>query len=220
MSRRMRPAGGQVVAWTLAVAALVLSACSLTPSRSATELHSYLLSPDLSGGSDPSPSDKRTPAVLLVNVPRAQAGFDSQRMVYLLRPHELRYYADNQWADQPARMLARLLAQALERGGVARIVAQMPSAARGDYRLDADDLAIQQEFFSHPSRLRLTLHLQLVELPAQAVLATRAFDIVEAAPSEDAYGGVLAANKAVATLVADVVSWVGACLNGTGPRRC
>jgi len=218
----MRPAHCLVVAWTLVVAALApaLSACSLTPSRNTTELHSYLLSPDLSGASDPAPSDKKTPAVLLVNIPRAQAGFDSQRMAYLLRPHELRYYADNQWADQPARMLARLLTQALDRSGAARIVAQMPSAARGDYRLDADDLAFQQEFFSHPSRLRLTLRLQLVELPAQTVIATRAFDIAEDAPSDDAYGGVLAANKAAATLVADVVSWVGVCLNGTGPRRC
>lgn len=220
----MRSARCQPRAWTLVVAALalapVLSACSLTPSRSTTELHRYLLSPDLSGASDPAPSDKRIPAVLLVNVPRAQAGFDSQRMVYLLRPHELRYYADNQWADQPARMLARLLTQALDRSGATRIVAQMPSAARGDYRLDADDLAIQQEFFSQPSRLRLTLRLQLVELPAQTVIATRPFDIVEAAPSDDAYGGVLAANQAVARLVADVVSWVGVCLNGQGPRRC
>ena len=210
------------MAWILMALALtpVLSACSLTPARSATELHSYLLSPDLSGVSDPPPSEKRRPAVLLVNLPRARAGFDSQRMVYLLRPHELRHYADNQWADQPARMLAGLLTRALDRSGAARIVAQMPGAGRGDYRLDADELAVQQEFFVQPSRLRLTLRLHLVELPAQTVIATRAFDIVEDALSDDAYGGVLAANKAVATLLAQAVSWVGACLTGTGPQRC
>lgn len=215
----MRFARWHPLAWTLVVTALALAACSLTPSRGTTELHRYLLSPDLSGVSDPPPSEKKNPAVLLVNIPRAQAGFDSQRMVYLLRPHELRYYADNQWADQPARMLTPLLTQALARSGDTRIVAQIPSAARGDYRLDAEDLALQQEFFSHPSRLRLTIRLQLVELPAQTVIGTRRFDIVEDAPSDDAYGGVLAANKAVATLVADVVSWVSVCLNGTGPRR-
>lgn len=194
----------------LAVPMAALSACSFTPSRRSAELHTYLLSPDLSSVSDPVAPNKKTLPVLLVTIPRTQAGFDSPRMVYLLRPHEIRYYADNQWADTPGRMLTRLLAEALEKSGAWGTVIQMPSAVRGDYRLDADDLALQQEFFSNPSRLRLTLRLQLVALPGQTVIDARQFDIMEEAPSEDAYGGVLAANRAVGRLMNEVADWAGA----------
>ncbi len=210
------------LAWTLflTLPAAVLCACSFTPARDSAELHTYVLSPDLPSMSDPVGSENRGTAVLLVTVPRARAGFDSLRMAYLLRPHEVRYYANNQWADTPGRMLAPLLGRTLARTGTWRTVVQLPSSVRGDYRLDADDLVLQQEFFSKPSLVRLTLRLQLTELKGQGILGTRSFEVLEEAPSDDPYGGVLAANKAVAKLLADVASWVGACLNEQGGRRC
>lgn len=206
--------------WIMALAVpAALSACSFTPSRSSAELHTYLLSPDLSSVNDPVASNGKPLPVLLVNVPRAQAGFDSQRMAYLLRPYEVRYYADNQWADTPGRMLTRLLTEALEKSGAWRTVAQLPSAVRGDYRLDADDLALQQEFFSKPSRVRLTLRLQLVALSGQTVIDARQFDITEETPSEDAYGGVLAANRAVSKLLEQVADWTAARARDTQRSR-
>jgi cholesterol transport system auxiliary component len=141
-------------------------------------------------------------------------------MAYLLRPHEVRYYASNQWADTPSRMLARLLTQVLDRSGPWRTVVQLPSSVRGNYRLDTEDLAIQQEFFSQPSRLRLTLHIQLVELPTQTVIAARRFEIVEDALSDDAYGGVLAANRAVTKLLDQTAAWLGRCLKDMKPSAC
>jgi cholesterol transport system auxiliary component len=45
--------------------------------------------------------------------------------------------------------------------------------------------------------MHLTLRVQLVDLRSKQVLATQEIDEVEAADSENAYAGVLAANRAL-----------------------
>jgi cholesterol transport system auxiliary component len=157
-------------------------------------------------------------ATLLVSVPKPQPGFDTPRMAYLLRPHELSYYAFNQWADTPSRMLAPLLVQAMEMTGLWRAVVQAPSTVRAEFRLDCDNLVLEQQFFS-ASRVRLALRAQLIDVKRQSVMDARDFEVFEDAPS-DAYGGVIAANRATARLLAGVVEWTAAIMDkSTGAQR-
>lgn len=51
------------------------------------------------------------------------------------------------------------------------------------------------------------MRTQLVAQDGQEVLASRRFDMLESAPSEDASGGALAANRAVDTLLQQIVHW-------------
>lgn len=184
-------------------------------------VHTYLLGQE-SRSQSPAPvvTGRKATAVLLVNRPQAQAGFETPRMAYLLRPLEVSYFAASQWADTPARMVTPLLVQALERTGTWRAVVQMPSPVRGDYRLDSEELILAQEFFQQPSRLRLTLRAQLVELKGQGILGTRSFEVLEETVSDDAYGGVIAANRAVTKLLDQVAAWVSGCTHETAPRGC
>jgi cholesterol transport system auxiliary component len=129
-------------------------------------------------------------------------------MVYLRRPHEVSYYAANQWVDTPGRMLSPLLARAMRTIGLWRAVVQAPSSVRTDYLLDCDNLVLEQQFFSQPSRVRLALRAQIVETKNRAILGTRYFEIFEAAPSDDAYGGVVAANRATARLLNEMAEWL------------
>ncbi|MBI4641048.1 MAG: membrane integrity-associated transporter subunit PqiC [Candidatus Tectomicrobia bacterium] len=195
--------------------AVLLGACSLPATGRPANI--YLLSPSPSLRDKPAVSEKTGRATLLINLPRAQAGFDTPRMVYLLRPHEVNYYAKNQWADTPSRMLAPLLVEAMEMTGCWHAVVQMPAAVQGDYRLDTEIVQLQHEFFSSPSRMRLTLRVQLVELAGQSVIAAQLFEIVEDAPGEDAYGGVTAANRALGKLLSQVAEWVNDQIGSRGP---
>ena len=192
------------VAWA-AVFLLALAACSIGPSESRAPT-TYLLDPQLTFKTPANPGWSAA-ATLLVSPPRSQAGFDTARMAYLRRSHEVSYYAFNQWADTPARMLMGLLAQAMERTDLWRAVVQMPSPVRADYRLDSDSLALEQQFFSTPSRVRLALRIQLIDLKQQRIIGTRDFEVFEEAPSDDAYGGVIAANRATAKLLEQVATW-------------
>ena len=158
--------------------------------------------------------------ILLINVPRAQAGFDTQRMAYVMRPHEVQYYARNQWADSPTRMLLPLLVQALERTETWQTVVQMPSTVQGDYRLDIENLLLQQEFLTQPSRVHVSLRMQLIELQDHRPIATYAFTVVEEAPNDDAYGGAIAANRAVGKLLGQIADWLTTCMSQTKLGNC
>lgn len=140
--------------------------------------------------------------------PSARAGFDGSRMAYVTRPYELNYFARHQWVEPPARMLAPLLAEALERDG--RFEATQGGAnLSASLRLETEIVALQQEFTAHPSQVRFTLRARLLDLAKRRVVASSAFEAVEPAPSDDPYGGVIAANRAAARVLDEVASWCG-----------
>jgi cholesterol transport system auxiliary component len=145
-----------------------------------------------------------TALTLIVSPPNAAAGFDSQRIMYARHANQLEYFAHNEWIDTPARMLAPLIVAAAEASGAFRAVVQTPSSAAGEMRLDTEILRLQHEFLSAPSRVRFTLRAYLVESVTRRVIASREFEAIAAAPSEDPHGGVAAANPAVRSVLEEL----------------
>jgi cholesterol transport system auxiliary component len=186
---------------------VLVSACALGPVETSAP-RTYFLNPEMSW-KNPLPGGMRSrAAILLITQPRAQAGFDTARMAYLLRPYEVNYYAFNQWADTPARLLHRIMVENLDKSGQWSAVLQIPSALQAQYRLDCDNLILEQQFFSRPSRVRLALRAQIIETKSQRILASRYFEYLEDAPTDNAYGGVLAANHAAAKLLSEMADWL------------
>lgn len=145
--------------------------------------------------------------VMMVTVPRAHGGYDTSRIAYLQRQYGLRYYAKSRWADTPARMLAPLLAEAMSATGAYTAVFASPGSLTAKYRLNSELIRLHQDFTVQPSEVHLTLRVQLVELSANRVLAAHLFDVREPAASDDTYGGVQAANAAIARLLEDVAAF-------------
>lgn len=186
----------------LALFALTLAGCALLASPGAAPPSLFALTPPSSAP----PSDGAATRTIDVAPPGARPGFDGPRMAYVTRPYELEFFARHQWVDAPARMLAPLLADALARGG--RFDAA-PAGARSAaaLRLETEVVVLQQEFDTRPSQLRFTLRARLLDLAQRHVLASATFEAVEAAPSDDPYGGVVAANRAVARVLDEVARW-------------
>ncbi len=214
--RRSRATAAWWLVWGLGAA---LAACTIGGGGERV-LHTYRLGSDRMERTAPAPADPKATAILLVSPPQALAGFDTPRMAYVARPHEVSYYATSQWVDAPARMVAPLLAQAFERTGVWRAVVQGPSSVRADYRLDADNLAVAHEVIERPSRVRLTLRLQLVETRERKVLGTRGFEVEEEAPGDDAYGAAIAANRALPKLLDQAAEWLSGCMKNGAALGC
>jgi cholesterol transport system auxiliary component len=152
---------------------------------------------------------------LVVNPTRAAAGFDSQRIIYLRQAHRLEYFANSEWVDPPARMLAPLLVAAIESSGAFRAVVPTPSAASGELRLDTEIVRLQHEFLVRPSLVRFTLRAWLVEEKTRQVLAWREFDASVPAASEDPHGGVVAANRAVQGVLERLSAFCAEAARGT-----
>jgi cholesterol transport system auxiliary component len=141
---------------------------------------------------------------LVISPPRAAAGFDSARMLYLRQPHQLEAFTHSEWVDAPARMLAGPIVAALQDGSRWRAVVSAPSAAGSDWRLDVELLRLHQDFTVVPSQVRLTLRATLVDTATRRVVAWSEFDERVPAPSENAYGGVVAAQQALRAALASL----------------
>ena len=180
------------------LALLVLSACSLLKPTATPPPTFYSL--DRPPGSTMAAGPITAPT-LIVNPPRAAAGFDSQRIIYVRQAHQLEYFAHSEWVDTPARMLAPLIVAALDRSGRFRAVIATPTAASADLRLDTEIVRLQHQFGATPSQVRLTLRATLSDNATRQVLAQADLDQRADAPSEDAYGGVIAANRATQAML-------------------
>jgi cholesterol transport system auxiliary component len=86
-------------------------------------------------------------------------------------------------------------------------VLRAPTAATGEMRLDTELLRLQHDFVASPSQVRLTLRAVLIDSATRRVIAQREFDASVPSASEDAYGGVVAANVAVRTVLAELAEF-------------
>jgi cholesterol transport system auxiliary component len=192
----------------LALLALALCGCSLLKPSTTPQASFYAL--DNAGAATrlPAPANSIDAALtLIVNPPNAAAGFDSPRIVYVREPHKLDYYAQSQWVDPPARMLGPLLVGALEATGAFRSVVLTPGSAAGDLRLDTEIIRLQQDFQTRPSQVRFSLRATLVDEKTRRVLGSREFDGNVPASGDDTYGGVVAANLAVRTVLENLATF-------------
>lgn len=160
-------------------------------------------------------STVRHDLVLAVNMPQARPGFETAQIAYLQQPHELNYFVNSRWTSTPARMLQPLLLQALEQSAGFRAVVRTASAIPADVRLDIELIRLQHDFTTHPSRVQLTLQAQLIDVRGKRVLAVQQFDATENAGSEDAYGGVGAANRLVQRVLGQVTEF---CVTAAGKQ--
>ena len=177
----------------LAAAAWLVSACSLLSKPAPVSVNQYLLeySPGLQAG-----QQTLTDApVIVISVPRAHGGYDTSRIAYMREDYGLHYYTRSRWADTPSRMLAPLLADAVQATGKLQALYATPGSISADLRLDTELIRFHQDFRKPPSEMRITLRAQLVDLDKGRVIATWMVDRSAPAAADDAYGGVVAANR-------------------------
>ncbi len=128
-------------------------------------------------------------------------------MIYVREAHKLEYFAHSEWVDPPARMLAPLIVAAIEKRGAFRAVVLTPSTAAGDLRLNTEFIRLQHDFQTRPSHVRFTLHAYLVEEGSRRVIEQCKFDAVVPATGENPYGGIIAANQAVQTVLYNLAAF-------------
>jgi len=114
-------------------------------------------------------------------------------------------------------MLQPLLVQSLEGSGAFQAVVAGPSPVAADLRLETEVLALHQEFLSTPSVARVALRAQAVDPTSRRVVATETFEATEPADSADPYGGVVATNRALGRVLADLTAFASRL--GRGPAR-
>lgn len=133
---------------------------------------------------------------LLVTVPEAVAGYQTEVMLYIKKPYQLEAFVKNAWIDAPANMLYPLLIQSIQSTGYFAAVSSSPYMQGADYRLDTQLLHLEQNFIKKPSTLEFSVKLVLTRVNDNKIVASRIINQNIACPEDTPYGGVVAANRA------------------------
>lgn len=152
-------------------------------------------------------SERAGSLVLYVSPVRSNPVHATTQISYRKHSYEVSAFTQSEWAAEPARQLETWLIAALESSGAYRAVVSGASAPPADRRLDVEIITLLHEFDVAPSRVRISLRAQIIDSVSRSVLATERFEEVAPAPTEDAYGGVMAANRALERLLADIAAF-------------
>lgn len=144
---------------------------------------------------------------LLVSQPQTPQAYNTNQIAYSLCPYALSYFSKNFWVDTPPQMLQPLIVQTLQDTCHYHAIVSPPFAGNYDLVLNTQLLNLYQDFKCKPSVVRLGIRVQLLDTSGH-VIATRQFCINTIAPCDNPYGGVIAANQAVACFLAQLAKFV------------
>ena len=145
---------------------------------------------------------------LIVFPPQARPALDGPQMAYTLQPHQLAYFARNEWAESPAFMLQPLLVRTLERTGAFAAVVSPPQRSLGALGLRTEIVELVQDFSREAPVLRLVLRARLSDEGRNRVLSTREFNADQPMADRSPAAGVVAANAALAQVLEQLAEWV------------
>lgn len=202
-----------VALWALLSVGIVTGCAGMLPNPPELPPRTYLLTADPSGreahpGKAARGELRSLAPTLAVSRPEAAAGYGSARIAYMEQDYRLDYYADHAWVDSPGAMLGPLLIEALRGSGAFAAVTEDARGVGADLRLDTVIESLYQDFRSRPNQARVQLRVRLVDPQGRSVLATRVFTDSQPAPSDDAYGGVVAANRVLARMLPEIAAFV------------
>lgn len=133
---------------------------------------------------------------ILISQPDAIAGYQTEQMLYTIKPYQLSAFAHSSWISSPANMIYPLIVLSLQHSHYFSAVASGPNSDKTDYRLDTQLIALQQNFLVHPSRIELVIQAVLTHIEDNRVVASSTFNEHVTCKAESPYGGVVAANIA------------------------
>lgn len=181
---------------------LFLTSCSIFSPIKTQSYNNYLLNeiPSVS-------KNKRHPITLFVSPVDADSLYNTNAMAYTAHPYQLDYFAKNKWADTPAKMLQPLIVQTLNNTHYFHAVTTSANVTTSDYILNTKILELRQLFFLHSSRLIFRLNAEIINAKTGDVIANKQFLIDNNVNQYGPYGGVIAANNAVAIVLKQLSSF-------------
>jgi len=165
--------------------------------RPSTPLTTYVLTAAAAPATTLPTTGNAMAPVLKVATPTAAPAYASSRIAYIEQPYRIDYFAENQWADAPARMLKNLLTQDLAESGLFRFVHADSGGVDDGLRLDSNIVELVQTFSPTASEVRVTIRFDLVDVPHRTVLFSEAIQAIQPTTARDPYAGVVAANLAM-----------------------
>ena len=149
----------------------------------------------------------RGSVTLLVAPTTAFGIYEMPQIVYSRSAGTRSLYQLNEWAQPPARGIGALLVERLAASGAFATVAAATDGVTGALLLSTQLDEIYHDAATRPGTAVITLSAVLSDPALRTVVARHRFSVSAPAASYDAAGAVGAFDRALATLLGEVVEW-------------
>lgn len=141
---------------------------------------------------------------LLVFPPVASPGYQTNQMIYVQKPYQLKHYANHRWVSPPATMMLDAIEQNILQKNFFKAVVTAPFTGSTDFQLELQLIEFQQDFIRPTSSAKIIISATLVSTYNGKIVASKLFKFTAPAPGNNAYSGVIAMNKAAQKIAAKI----------------
>lgn len=145
---------------------------------------------------------------LSVDVPIAEAGINTSRIVVRRSPIRIDYFEGVNWSDIAPRMVQTLMIESFENSQRIVGVGRQNVALRSDYSLISELREFQAETVPDgPPRVRVRLNAKLIRLPQRVIVAGTNRESIVIAKGEGIDNIVNAFDEALGNVLKTIVTW-------------
>lgn len=144
---------------------------------------------------------------IFIAEPSVISVYNTTDMAYSSFAYQIAYFVKSSWAATPGQMLQPLMVQTLQNTKHFATVVSALGVGQYNYTLNTQLLQFQQDFTGGHNVFKLHARLQLVSAGTNQLVASKDIVIDVPAPQDNAYGGVVAANRAVRDMLAELATF-------------
>lgn len=186
--------------WVLIIYFLLLTGCSILSPVQPSKMNTYLID-DIPQNIQQKKGNRLT---LLVMPPTSRPIYHTNQIAYTVKPFQIRYFVQNQWAETPSQMFLPLLVNTLQQTHYFRAIVTPPYEGKYNYILNTHILRFQLDATRQPNKMQFNVLVQLIHYPTQKVIATKLLTVQVRATKTMPYGVILAANEASQEMLAKI----------------
>lgn len=140
---------------------------------------------------------------IYIETPDMNKSFNTNSILYTLKPHLFEEYAKNRWINLPSNMIHNYLVEAVESSDLYKVVLQKRSSIAFDYILKTNVVNLYHQVENTNSYAVLKIRFDLVS--KEKLLETYSYDKRILCETTNAYGFVMAINKAFDEVSSDLL---------------
>lgn len=150
----------------------------------------------------------RAKGQLLIEVPVAPGGLDTERIALMRGPVMLDYFANAAWTDRAPLMVQSLLVESFENSGKVGAIGRESLALRADWILKPElrEFTAIYDGAGMPA-VRIRIALKLVRMPDRGIVAQRTVEVEQAASQNAITTVVEAFDAALHRAMQEIVAW-------------
>jgi cholesterol transport system auxiliary component len=152
---------------------------------------------------------RHSSAQLLLALPNAPAGLDTERIALSRSLMSLDYFADAQWTDRAPLLVQTALLDGFEKSGAVPAVGRDSAGLRADFILETDlrDFAANYDSPSGPPRIAVAFNVKLIKIPERKIIAVKSVTRQQPAAADTIPEIVRAFDAALGGAVEEAVRW-------------